>query len=332
MTQKTAVILVNLGTPDAADTSSVRRYLREFLSDRRVIEKCPFLWQIILNLFILPFRPTKTAKVYQSVWRHDTNESPLRYFTRQQAQKLQDLLGSPDLEITWAMRYGNPSIKSVMEDLQARGFQQLVVVPLYPQYAASTTATVNDAVCRVLLKMRWQPALRLVGAYETHPSYIAALRTSIQNHLQTLDWTPERLLVSFHGIPLEYVTKGDPYKDYCIRTFHALKASLPKGSPELMLTFQSRFGPKEWLQPYTDKTLEALGQEGIKKLAVIAPGFAADCIETLEELSMEGQEIFTHQGGTHFTVIPCLNDSPESIDLLKDLILENIAGWHQRAA
>ena len=326
--EKTGVILVNLGTPDNTSFSAVRRYLKEFLSDRRVIGMCPFLWKLILHSIILTFRPSKTADVYKSVWKEDTDESPIRYYTRRQADLVAaEFKKNKNIIVDWAMRYGNPSIASVVKKLHDQGCTKLVVLPLYPQYAASTSATVNDQVFRALMRMRWQPSVRVIHPYETHDMYISALKNSIATHLKTLDWVPEKILVSFHGIPLEYVERGDPYKHFCIQSFEALKKAMPKGSPELMLTFQSRFGPKEWLQPYTDETLEKLGDDGVKKLAIMAPGFASDCIETLEELQIEGKESFMEHGGTHFTQIPCLNDSKDAIKLYKTLIEENIKGW-----
>lgn len=330
--EKIGVMLVNLGTPDSSNIKDVRRYLREFLSDKRVIEANPLLWKLILNCVILPFRASKTAAVYKSVWRQETDESPLRYYTRQQAEKVAERFAEQNIEsaieIDWAMRYGNPSIKSVIENLQEKGCTRIVVLPLYPQYSATTTAAVSDEVFRCLANKRWQPTVRIAPPYEVHPLYISALKKSLETHLATLSWSPEKILMSFHGIPLEYVEKGDPYRDFCERTFRHLDAAISKDMPELELTFQSRFGPREWLQPYTAKTLESLAQSGVKKVALIAPGFAADCIETLEELQIEGHKLFEKNGGTHFTQIPCLNDSHESIDLLVQLITNATSGFN----
>lgn len=319
-------MLVNLGTPDSTSLKDVRRYLREFLSDKRVIEANPLLWKMILNCVILPFRASKTAAVYKSVWHQETNESPLRYYTRMQAEKVAKNFVGQNIEIDWAMRYGKPSLKSVMERLQEKGCTRIVVLPLYPQYSATTTAAVTDEVFRVLSNKRWQPAVRIAPPYEAHPLYIGALKKSLETHLATLDWQPEKILVSFHGIPLEYVEKGDPYRDFCERTVTHLQALVAKEMPELEMTFQSRFGPREWLRPYTDKTLESLAQSGVKKVALIAPGFAVDCIETLEEIQIKGRKTFEQNGGTHFTQVPCLNDSPESVDLLAQLIKDATAG------
>lgn len=331
--EKTGVIIVNLGTPDDTSFGAVRRYLKEFLSDRRVIGACPFLWQLLLNAVILTVRPSKTAAVYKSVWREETDESPIRYYTRQQAELLKKRFKDhKSIVVDFAMRYGNPSLEKVITNLQHQGCTKLVVLPLYPQYAASTTATVCDQVFRVLMRMRWQPTLRIAPPYEAHDLYIKALKSSIQTHLKTLDWTPDKIMVSFHGIPLEYVERGDPYKTACIKTFETLKKSLKtdpafKDCPPLTLTFQSRFGPKEWLQPYTDKTLEQEAKDGTKKIALMAPGFAADCIETLEELQLEGAEIFYEHGGTHFTQIPCMNDDTPAIDLYESLIKDALKGF-----
>ncbi|HBN22169.1 MAG TPA: ferrochelatase [Holosporales bacterium] len=326
--EKTGVIIVNLGTPDGTDFWSVRRYLKEFLSDQRVIEVNPLLWKLILNLFILTFRPGKTAKAYKAVWNKNTDESPLRYYTRKQGEKLASAFANhSNIEVTWAMRYGQPNIEKALNDLEKKGCTRLVVLSLYPQYSATTTATVNDEIFRCLMKMRWQPTLRIAPPYECHPKYIQALKKSITNHLDTLDWIPEKILVSFHGVPVEYIEKGDPYKAFCERTFQALQDAMPESSPPLLLTFQSRFGPREWLQPYTDKTLEALAQEGLKKVAVITPGFAADCIETLEEIQIEGRRVFEKAGGTHFTQVPCLNDNEDAIDLLAELSKESLGNW-----
>ncbi|NCP62819.1 MAG: ferrochelatase [Alphaproteobacteria bacterium] len=326
--EKTGIIIVNLGTPDGTDFLSVRRYLKEFLSDQRVIEVNPILWKLILNLFILTFRPGKTAKAYKAVWRKDTNESPLRYYTRKQGEKLKSAFADyHNIEVAWAMRYGQPNIEKAFKDLEKKGCTRLVILSLYPQYSATTTATVNDEVFRCLMKMRRQPTLRIAPPYECHPKYIQALKNSIITHLKTLDWKPEKILVSFHGVPVDYIEKGDPYKVFCERTFHTLQDAMPENAPPLFLTFQSRFGPREWLQPYTDKTLEAFAQEGLKKIAVIAPGFASDCIETLEELKIEGCKIFENAGGTHFTQIPCLNDNSDAIDLFTALLKESLGDW-----
>ncbi len=331
--EKIGVIIVNLGTPDESSTKAVRRYLKEFLSDQRIIALNPLLWQIILRLLILPFRSSKTAKIYKKVWRNDTNESPLRYYTRRQAEHLKERFKNHDgIIVDYAMRYGNPSLRLVIHNLQKRGCNKLVILPLYPQYSASTTATVNDEIFRVLMKMRWQPTVRICPPYETNVLYIKALKNSILIHLKNIDWKPDYLVVSFHGIPLEYVEKGDPYKDFCERTFRTLQKELPKNTPKLKMTFQSKFGPKKWLEPYTEETLIDFANKGIKKIAIIAPGFAADCIETLEELQIECAEIFKKCGGTHFTQIPCSNDSDDAINLYESLIQESLGKWAEKNA
>jgi len=252
---KTGVLIINLGTPDSTGWWDIRKYLKEFLSDRRVIEVNPILWKIILNLIILNFRPHKTAHAYKQIWLKETNESPLRYYTRQQAQKLQDKFRDHDeIFLDFAMRYGNPSIASKLKELNDKGCENLIILPLYPQYAAATTATVCDEVYRSLMKMRWQPSLQIIPHYESNPLYIEALSKSITSHLKTLNWTPDVILSSYHGIPKKYFTKGDPYHCYCQKTNRLLKERHGNSIP-IELSFQSRFGPDEWLQPYTDKTI-----------------------------------------------------------------------------
>jgi protoporphyrin/coproporphyrin ferrochelatase len=323
------VLLVNLGTPDATDYWSMRRYLGEFLSDRRVIEVNPLIWQPILNLVILSTRPQKSGKAYRSVWNKDLDESPLRTFTRAQGQKLAARLApmGSKLMVDWAMRYGNPSIATKLQALQAAGCERILVFPLYPQYAAATTATVNDKTFEALAKMRWQPALRTVPPYHDDPAYIGALATSIRTHLAGLPWQPEVVLASFHGIPKSYFDKGDPYHCHCMKTARLLREALGWDKGLLRPTFQSRFGPQEWLQPYTDKTVEALAKSGIKRIAVVTPGFASDCLETIEEIAVENAEIFHHNGGEHFSHIPCLNDSEDGMRLLEAVVRRELMGW-----
>ena len=315
---KTGVLLINLGTPDSTSWWDIRKYLKEFLSDRRVIEVNPFLWQIILNLFILTFRPSKTAKAYKEIWMRDVNMSPLRYYTQMQSKKVNEKISSENLIIDYAMRYGSPSIKQKMHKLQEQGCEKLIVIPLYPQYAAATTATVCDEVYRTLMKMRWQPSLQIIPHYESEPLYIKALVNSIKKKLSEIEWTPNLILASYHGIPKEYFDKGDPYQCYCQKTSRLIKESFNK--IPILTTFQSRFGPQEWLQPYTDKTFENLPKEGKKKLLVICPGFSSDCVETLEEISIQGKESFLGAGGEKFDVVPCLNDNDDHIKLLTHLI------------
>ena len=321
---KTGVLIVNLGTPDSTNWLDIRRYLKEFLSDRRVIETNPILWWFILNLIILNLRPHKTAKAYKKIWMTDTNESPLRYYTRSQTEKLCNRFGSAqNVIIDYAMRYGNPSIKSKLNLLKEQGCEKLIILPLYPQYAAATTATVCDEVYRCLMEMRWQPSLQIIPHYESEPLYIAALSNSIKAQLEKMSWKPDVILSSFHGIPKKYFDKGDPYQCYCHKTNRLLKEHFGNSIP-IEISFQSRFGPAEWLQPYTDKTLEKLAQEGKKNILMICPGFASDCVETLEEIEMEGQATFKEHGGENFSMVPCLNDSEDHINLLEYLIKKYI--------
>ena len=315
---KTGVLLVNLGTPDSTSWWDIRKYLKEFLSDRRVIEVNPFVWQIILNLFILTFRPSKTAKAYKEIWMQKENMSPLRYYTLMQTKKLREKFDNNKIIVDYAMRYGNPSIKSIMTNLHKEGCENIIVLPLYPQYAAPTTATVCDEVYRTLLKMRWQPSLQIVPHYESEPLYIDALVNSINKKISELNWKPDLIIASYHGIPKKYFEKGDPYHCYCQKTSRLISEKY-KEIP-IKTTFQSRFGPQEWLQPYTDKTLENLPKEGKKNILVICPGFSSDCVETLEEIAIQGKESFMKSGGKNFDVIPCLNDNDDHINLIKKLI------------
>ena len=302
---KTGVLLINLGTPESTSWWDIRKYLKEFLSDRRVIEINPVIWKIILNLFILTFRPSKTAHAYKKIWFKETNESPLRYFTRKQAEKLKDKVGEENIIVDYAMRYGNPSIRSKLNNLKILGCENIIILPLYPQYAAATTATVCDEVYRTLMKIRWQPSLQVIPHYESETLYISALVKSIEKKVESISWKPDLIISSFHGIPKKYFDKGDPYQCYCHKTTRLIKEKFSKIN--IQTTFQSRFGPQEWLTPYTDKTLENLPRQGIKKLLVICPGFASDCVETLEEINIQGRNIFLKNGGEEFDLIPCLN-------------------------
>ena len=315
---KTGVLLVNLGTPDSTSWWDIRRYLKEFLSDRRVIEVNPFVWQIILNLFILTFRPSKTAKAYKEIWMQKENMSPLRYYTLMQAKKLRERFDNNKIVVDYAMRYGNPSIKKIIKKLHQKGCENIIVLPLYPQYAAPTTATVCDEVYRTLLKMRWQPSLQIIPHYESEPLYIDALVNSINKKISELNWKPDLIIASYHGIPKKYFEKGDPYHCYCQKTSRLMSEKYRE--IPIKTTFQSRFGPQEWLQPYTDKTLEDLPKEGKKNILVICPGFSSDCVETLEEIAIQGKESFIKSGGKNFDVIPCLNDNDDHINLIKKLI------------
>ena len=322
------VLLVNLGTPDTADAPGVRVYLKEFLSDPRVIENQGLVWKIILNGIILRKRPKTKARDYQKIWNNEKNESPLKTITRAQAEKLAaDIADRKNMVIDWAMRYGNPSIRSGIEALTAQGCDRLLVVPLYPQYSAATSATVCDEAFRVLTDLRAQPTLRVTPPYYDDPAYIEALAASINAHLSTLAFQPELILASYHGMPKAYVDAGDPYPVQCAATTEALRKRLGLAPDRLLMTFQSRFGSDEWLQPYTDKTVERLAKEGVKRLAVVMPGFAADCLETLEEIAGENAEIFRHSGGEEFSAIPCLNDSEPGMDVILQLVLRELQGW-----
>ena len=325
---KVGVLLVNLGTPDGTDYTSMRRYLKEFLMDKRVIEWPRIAWYPILFGIVLNTRPGKVGKAYELIWNKDRNESYLRTYTRSQAELMAETLKDhSNVIVDWAMRYGQPSIASRMEHLQKEGCERIVLFPLYPQYAAATTATVNDKAFETLLKMRWQPALRTVPPYHDDPAYIDALAVSIEKHLATLDWEPEKVLTSFHGIPKSYFEKGDPYYCQCQKTARLLRERLGWSEEKLVVTFQSRFGPEEWLQPYTDKTVEKLAQEGVKRIAVLNPGFVSDCLETLEEIAEQAAESFLHNGGEKFAHIPCLNDSPEGMAVLEAVVRRELSGW-----
>jgi ferrochelatase len=315
---KTGILLVNLGTPDSTNWWDVRRYLKEFLSDRRVIETNPLIWKVILNLFILTLRPSKSARAYKKIWMKETNESPLRYFTAKQAQKLSKRISEKDIVVDFAMRYGNPSIKSKLNFLKDKGCEHIIIFPLYPQYAAATTATVCDEVYRNLMKMRWQPSLQIIPHYESEPLYITALVNSIKRKILEINWKPDLILASYHGIPKSYFEKGDPYQCYCQKTTRLIKEKF--NDIFIETTFQSRFGPTEWLTPYTDKTLELLPSKGKKNILIICPGFSSDCVETLEEMAIEAKENFIKNGGQNFEVIPCLNESEDHINLFEHLV------------
>jgi ferrochelatase len=325
---RVGVLLVNLGTPDTADANGVRVYLREFLSDPRVIENQGLVWQLILNGIVLRIRPAKKAKDYLKIWNNEKNESPLKTITRGQAEKLAASIGDDHhVVVEWGMRYGNPSLKSGIDSLMTQGCDRILVVPLYPQYSASTSATVVDKVATVLKDMRAQPTVRFAPPYYDDPDYIDALATSIDTHLATLTFEPETIVASFHGMPQSYIAKGDPYQAHCVATVEALRKRMGRDDKSLMLTFQSRFGYQQWLQPYTDKTVERLAKEGVKRLAIVTPGFSADCIETLEEIAQENAEIFRHAGGEQFSAIPCLNDSDPGMDVIRQLVLRELQGW-----
>jgi ferrochelatase len=327
--RRIGVLLVNLGTPDATDYWSMRRYLKEFLSDRRVIEEHPVKWWLILNLIILTVRPGRKGKDYDKIWNKDRNESFLKTITRSQSDKLEEMLDKIDkrLRVDWAMRYGNPSIASRLEALAAQGCDRILVVPLYPQYAAATTATVADKVFEALATMRWQPTLRMAPPYYDEPVYIDALAKSVTEGLAKLNFKPDLIVASFHGMPEDYLHKGDPYHCQCAKTARLLRERLKMSEGQLMMTFQSRFGTAEWLKPYTIDTVAALPGKGVKNLAVITPGFAADCLETLEEIAMENATVFKEHGGENFAHIPCLNDSPGGMAVIGDVVLRELKGW-----
>src|SRR3984893_18602542 len=326
--ERVRVLLVNLGTPDTADARGVRVYLKEFLSDPRVIEDQGLIWKLILNGIILRFRPRKKARDYRKIWNTERDESPLKTITRAQSEKLARSIADRDhVEVDWAMRYGNPSIGAGVESLMARGCDRILAVPLYPQYSAATSATVCDEMFRVLAKMRAQPTLRVTPPYYDDPDYIEALAVTINAHLATLSFKPELIMASFHGMPQAYVDKGDPYYGQCTATIEALRKRMGLDASKLLLTFQSRFGNDEWLKPYTDKTMERLAKDGVRRIAVVTPGFSADCLETLEEIAQENAEIFKHNGGEQFAFVPSLNDSDPGMDVIRQLVLRELQGW-----
>ena len=325
--RRIGVLLANLGTPDATDYWSMRRYLAEFLSDRRVIEENRIKWWLVLNLIILTVRPRRKGRDYDKIWNKERNESILKTITRAQAEKLAQILPDRTLLIDWAMRYGNPSIASRLDAMQAAGCDRILIVPLYPQYAAATTATVCDKAFEALARMRWQAALRVAPAYFDRPVYIDAIARSLEQGLAKLPFKPDVILASYHGMPEEYLRKGDPYYCQCAKTTRLLRGRLGLDENKLMMTFQSRFGTAEWLKPYTDATVQALAEKGVKNLAVVTPGFAADCLETLEEIAMENAKIYREAGGENFAAIPCLNDSDDGMAVIRDIVLRELAGW-----
>ncbi len=326
---KVGVLIVNLGTPDGTTYWPMRRYLAEFLTDRRVIEWSPLYWYPILYGIVLNKRPQRVGKAYEAIWNKERDESFLRTYTRSQAEKLAASLAglSPRIVVDWAMRYGQPSIESRIKALQAAGCDRIVMIPLYPQYAASTTATVNDKAFDALKAMRWQPALRVAPPWHDDPVYIDALASSVRSQLAKLAWVPEVILASFHGIPKSYFEQGDPYYCHCHKTARLLRTALGRDDKSFRLTFQSRFGPAEWLQPYTDKTVEELAKSGVKRIAVINPGFVSDCLETLEEIAVEARDSFVEAGGTDFAHIPCLNDTPEGMAVIENVARRELMGW-----
>ena len=329
---RVGVLLVNLGTPEATDYWSMRTYLKQFLSDRRVIEANRLVWWFVLNFIILSTRPRKSGHAYDAIWNREKNESPLKTITRSQAHDLSSALntsrgGNEALIVDWAMRYGKPSIDERLQAMKDQGCDRILVFPLYPQYSAATTASVMDNLGWALEKMRWQPAIRVVPPYFAQQSYVSAIADSLSSHVKSLPWKPDRILMAFHGLPREYLDKGDPYHCQCQKTARLVRQQLGMTSDQLQVVFQSRFGKAEWLKPYAQDTVEALPAQGIKNLVVISPGFAADCVETLEELAIGLKETFEEHGGSNFSVVPCLNDSAPSISMLETLTRNELKGW-----
>jgi ferrochelatase len=325
---RVGVLLLNLGTPDATDYWSMRRYLKQFLSDRRVIEEPRWKWWPILNLIILTVRPGPKGRDYQSIWNTERNEGPLKTITRSQAEKLAEALaGEPRVVVDWAMRYANPSTASRIEALQKAGCDRILLVPLYPQYAAATTATACDEAFRALMQMRWQPAVRVAPPWHDDPTYIDAIADSVRAGLGRLDFEPELIVATFHGMPQKYLMAGDPYHCQCLKTSRLVRERLGLSTDQWVTSFQSRFGNDPWLQPYTDETVERLAKSGLKRIAMVAPGFSADCLETLEELDVENREIFTGNGGEQFAYIPALNDSAEGLRVIEAVVRRELSGW-----
>lgn len=325
-TGRTGVLLINLGTPDETSSGAVRRYLREFLSDRRVIEASPLLWQPILHGVVLSTRPRRSGAAYARIWNQAENASPLRLFTKAQAEGLRRRLGQ-ETPVAWGMRYGTPSVAQALEELLDQGCDRIVSLPLYPQYSATTTATANDQLFRALMRLRRQPAVHTVPPFPDHALYIEALAGSVREALGSLPFKPQRLIASFHGLPQQYVEAGDHYPEDCERTVAALRRALDLRDEQMPLVYQSRFGPTEWIKPYAAPYVEALPKEGVTRIAMIMPGFMTDCIETLDEIGNELHESFLDAGGEAFAVIPCLNASGPAIDLLEALARQAMRGY-----
>ncbi len=328
--EKVGILLANLGTPDGYDYWSMRRYLNEFLSDRRVIDYSPWIWQPLLQAIILTKRPFSSGAAYKSIWNEEQGESPLMTITKAQtakiAKSMEDRFGDRVL-VDFCMRYGNPSTQSKVRIMAERGCRRILFFPLYPQYAGATTATANDQFFRSLMQEKWQPPVRTVPAYYDRPTYIDALAQSVERSYGALDTRPDILVCSYHGVPQRYLMEGDPYHCQCQKTTRLLKERLGWDDSQIVTTFQSRFGPEEWLQPYTVEEVARLAECGKKRIAVIAPAFSADCIETLEEINEEIRESFEEAGGEHFTYIPCLNDDDAHIAALSEAIEDNLKGW-----
>ncbi len=327
------VLLVNLGTPEGTDYWSIRRYLKEFLSDRRVVETNRLIWWPILNLVILSRRPQAKSKDYRAIWNAELDESPLRTITRATAQKLAAAIAQSGRDpqakcrVDWAMRYGRPAIGERLRALRDQGCDRILLMPMYPQYCAATSATVCDKAFDALKQMRWQPTLRVAAPYFDDPVYIACAAQSIRDDIAKLSFEPEVILASFHGIPKSYFDKGDPYHCHCFKTWRLLREQLGMSAEKFMISFQSRFGPSEYLQPYTDATVKALAAKGVKRLAVVTPGFSADCLETIEEIGVENAEYFRAGGGEDFAALPCLNDSEAGIRVIQTVVQRELSGW-----
>ena len=324
------VLLMNLGTPEATDYWAMRRYLKEFLSDRRVIETSRLIWWPVLNLIILSKRPGPKGRDYASIWNKDLNEGPLKTITRSQTEQLAAHLketAGDRVTVDWAMRYGNPPIRSAIENLLRQGCDRILLVPLYPQYAAATTATACDHAFRALMDMRWQPTIRVSPPYHDDPVYIDAVVSAMKRDVAALSFEPEVILASFHGVPKSYLLKGDPYHCHCVKTYRLMRDAFGWPGERFRMSFQSRFGNEEWLKPYTDETVKGLAESGVKRMAIVAPGFSADCLETLEELNVENRHIFTEHGGQDFAYLPCLNDGEGGMRVIRHMVERELQGW-----
>lgn len=324
---RTGVLLLNLGTPDGTDYWSMRRYLSEFLSDQRVIQSPKWLWQPLLQGIILTTRPSKSGHAYAQIWNKDKNESPLRTYMRSQCEKIARLFDGQGIVFDWAMRYGNPSVAEGIKNLTDQGCRRILLFALYPQYSACTTATAYDKAFDHLKTLHWQPAIRTAQDWHADPVYIDVLADSVKNHLQSIENKPEHIVASFHGLPKKYLLQGDPYSCFCQKTARLLREKLDWPAQDWSTTFQSRFGPTEWVKPYTDETVAALAAKGVKHLAILSPAFVSDCVETLEEINIGLRETFLSAGGERFTYIPCLNDSDAHVAFLAGRIRAELGGW-----
>jgi ferrochelatase len=325
---RVGVLLINLGTPENFTYWPMRRYLKEFLSDRRVIETNRLLWWFVLNGIILTVRPRRSGHAYEKIWNRERDESPLKTITRAQSEAVAEALKNGGMiTVDWAMRYGQPAIGERLQAMREQGHERILLVPLYPQYSAATTATALDKAFSALREMRWQPAIRTLPPYYDEPAYITALAEGVRAHLDKLCWEPDRVLTSFHGLPQAYVERGDPYYRHCMETARLLREALELREDQFVVAFQSRFGRAEWLRPYADITTAELAQNGCRNLLVVCPGFSADCVETLEEIGIRLRQIFIDNGGRKFSVVPCLNASLPSVRMFGELIRRELAGW-----